>query len=366
MRPTSLLFATAALAAMIASPTAQAVEPNETFATATVLAPGVLTVSDELVQAPDTILGITDFFGNIVDTDDDGSPIGNGRASGIAGVQTQNGNISFVVSGFGDDDFFGNHAESGPFDVYIQTYDSFGDEGNLYTSSATLEPGSVEQYSFFYEEAIFGSYDVYIDNLGYFNVYADIDYFTFTGLTPGAPFTAQTFDPQNSGVDTQLGWFDDSGFRNDEDDDSASNGLSLLTGTVPANGKVTLAVTGTGDDAYSGNHLEQGAYELKLTLGGADYAADFNNDGKVNGADLTAWKLAFGQGPGADANNDMKTDGADFLIWQRQFGSGVTAEATVAAIPEPASAALLTLAIGATAMSAMRQPPGRRKPTPSA
>jgi hypothetical protein len=360
MRLASLLFALAMLAANIASSPAQAAEPNENFATATIIAPGVLTVSDELVQPPDTILGIRNFLGAVIDFDDDGSPVGNGHASGLVGVPTQNGSISFVISGYGDDDFLGNHAESGALDVYVQTYDSFGGPANLFTSSATLAPGSVEEYSFVDEDAVLGSYDVYIDNLGYFSANADIDYFTFTGLTPGAPFTAQTFDPQNIAIDTQIGWFGDSGFLIAEDDDGGSDGLSLLTGTVPNNGKITLAVTGTNDDAYVGDHFASGPYELKLTLGGEDYPADFNNDGKVNAADLAAWKLAFGQGPGADANNDLKTDGADFLVWQRQFGSGVPAAATAAAIPEPASAALFATAFAATAMSALRQPPGRR------
>ncbi|WP_428307234.1 dockerin type I domain-containing protein [Lacipirellula sp.] len=361
-------FASIALATGLASALAQAAEPNETFATATILAPGVLTVSDQLVQPPDTILGIRNFLGAIVDFDDDSSPVGNGHASGLVGVPTQqqNGTISFVISGYGDDDFVGNHGESGALDVYVQTYDSFGDPANLFTSSATLAPGSVEEYSFVDEDAVLGSYDVYIDNLGYFSVNADIDYFTFTGLTPGAPFTAQTFDPQNIAIDTQLGWFGDSGFLISEDDDGGSDGLSLLTGTVPPNGKVTLAVTGTNDDAYLGDHFASGPYELKLTLGGEDYAADFNNDGKVNAADLAAWKLAFGQGAGADANGDLKTDGADFLIWQRQFGSGVPATAAVATIPEPASAALLAIAFGGSAMSIVRQPPGRRVRHPAA
>ncbi|BBO36435.1 hypothetical protein [Lacipirellula parvula] len=359
MRLASPLFALSALTAILASGNARAAEPNETFATATILAPGILTVSDQLVQPPDTILGIRNFLGAIVDVDDDSSPLGNGHASGLTGVPTQNGSISFVISGYGDDDFVGSHGESGALDVYVQTYDSFGDPANLFTSSATLAPGSVEEYSFVDGDAILGSYDVYIDNLGYFNVGADIDYFTFTGLTPGAPFTAQTFDPQSVAIDTQIGWFGDSGFLIDEDDDSAGDGLSLLAGTVPANGKVTLAVTGTGDDAYLGDHFASGPYELKLTLG-ADYAADFNNDGKVNAADLAAWKLAFGPGAGADANNDLKTDGADFLIWQRQFGSGVPTIAAVAAIPEPASAALLAIVFATTALGALRQPPGRR------
>lgn len=51
--------------------------------------------------------------------------------------------------------------------------------------------------------------------------------------------------------------------------------------------------------------------------------ADFNNDGVVNGADLTVWKDAFGMGAGADADGDGDSDGADFLVWQRSQGAVV-------------------------------------------
>jgi hypothetical protein len=87
---------------------------------------------------------------------------------------------------------------------------------------------------------------------------------------------------------------------------------------------------------------------LSIT-GTPTFTADFNNDGKVDGADLTKWKQSFG-GAGADANGDGVSDGADFLKWQQQFGSGVPATAAVGAVPEPASIALLGLA--AMAMTA--------------
>jgi T5SS/PEP-CTERM-associated repeat protein len=97
-----------------------------------------------------------------------------------------------------------------------------------------------------------------------------------------------------------------------------TNGLSW--NLAYANNSVVLSVTGT-----------------------ASYTADFNDDGKVDGDDLTTWKQSFG-GVGADANGDGKSDGADFLIWQQQFGSGVPATAAVGAVPEPASIALIGLA----------------------
>jgi len=85
----------------------------------------------------------------------------------------------------------------------------------------------------------------------------------------------------------------------------------------------------------------------KVTLsvtGMAAFAADFNDDGRVNGADLTKWSGDFGMNPGSDADGDGDSDGNDFLIWQRQLGSGVPAAAAAAAIPEPATGLLAALA----------------------
>ena len=84
--------------------------------------------------------------------------------------------------------------------------------------------------------------------------------------------------------------------------------------------------------------------------GTALFTADFNQNGQVNGADLTKWKGDYGVNGNSDANGDGKSDGADFLIWQQQFGSGVPATAAIGAVPEPASIALCGLA--ATAMAA--------------
>jgi len=70
--------------------------------------------------------------------------------------------------------------------------------------------------------------------------------------------------------------------------------------------------------------------------------ADFNEDGFVDGLDLTAWKAAFGQTPAGDADNDNDSDGADFLIWQRNFAPAA-AGAAVGAVPEPSTAILLVV-----------------------
>lgn len=60
-------------------------------------------------------------------------------------------------------------------------------------------------------------------------------------------------------------------------------------------------------------------------------AADFNQDGAVDGGDLSRWQGDFGASAGSDADRDGDSDGVDFLIWQQQL------EAAAAAVPEPAA-----------------------------
>jgi hypothetical protein len=84
--------------------------------------------------------------------------------------------------------------------------------------------------------------------------------------------------------------------------------------------------------------------------GGGFAAADFNESGKVDAADLATWKTAFGPSSAADANGDGDSDGADFLTWQRQLGA-MTAEAVATPVPEPvtlglAGLGILTMALG--------------------
>jgi hypothetical protein len=76
--------------------------------------------------------------------------------------------------------------------------------------------------------------------------------------------------------------------------------------------------------------------------------ADFDGDGDVDGADFLTWQRAVGtagsQSQG-NANGDGTINGADLDIWEAQFGP----TAPVAAIPEPAAAALAALAVVALA-----------------
>jgi len=123
--------------------------------------------------------------------------------------------------------------------------------------------------------------------------------------------------------------------------------------TDAASGSDT-SVTGLQDDVRVYNSaLNLAALEavrMENLQGGAEFDGDFNEDGKVDGLDLTAWRMGFGTTGTAthmqgDADADMDVDGADFLVWQQELGSGVPPGA--AAVPEPAAGLLLALSIAA-------------------
>jgi hypothetical protein len=81
-------------------------------------------------------------------------------------------------------------------------------------------------------------------------------------------------------------------------------------------------------------------------------AADFDQDGDVDGADMALWQGDFGLTANGDADADGDTDGADFLVWQRQLGGGAPAAVQAAGlladggsvgrggVPEPTALAL--------------------------
>ncbi len=90
------------------------------------------------------------------------------------------------------------------------------------------------------------------------------------------------------------------------------------------------------------------ANSVTLTIDTAEFSADFNGDGEVDGVDLVQWTGDFGINADSDADADGDSDGDDLLAWQRQFGSPLAATATTA-VPESASAALISFAaVGAT------------------
>ncbi|MBN1854544.1 MAG: retropepsin-like domain-containing protein [Pirellulales bacterium] len=125
--------------------------------------------------------------------------------------------------------------------------------------------------------------------------------------------------------------------------------FEILTATDGISGEfelMDLPSSITWDIHYTANTV---TLEVLALIG---LPADFNNDGAVDSADLTAWQTGFGTQTGAtrsqgDADGDGDVDGADFLAWQGSFGTGsASAGISQTAIPEPCTFLLAVLLLG--------------------
>ena len=112
-----------------------------------------------------------------------------------------------------------------------------------------------------------------------------------------------------------------------------------------SNEKFGHAVAIEGDLILSGA-LEGFGNGLPTTRTGSAFlfapiqAADFEEDGDVDGQDLLAWQGGFGMldpdHKDGDADLDGDVDGSDFLTWQSQF-QGASLLASQIQVPEPGS-----------------------------
>lgn len=79
---------------------------------------------------------------------------------------------------------------------------------------------------------------------------------------------------------------------------------------------------------------------------------DYNGNGVVDAADYTIWRNTFGQevaaGTGADGDQSGMIDDGDYTFWKARFGDnvpGAGAGAVGPAVPEPTTAATLSLGV---------------------
>jgi hypothetical protein len=316
------------------STTLSADEPNESFGEATILEPGVLSVDDDLSLGnavyPDTMVASLNTAGFFIDENNDGGPWEGSLGSGLTGIPINNdSSFWFIVTGYPDFNYSGDHIESGDYHVYVDIYDDFGFYEETIEYDATLEPGVVHQFSLDEFNTNY-TYDVFIDNTVGGASNSDVDFFTFTGLSVGASFTAEVTQETLDGFDSILGWFDENGDLLVTDDDSGVGELSLLTGTVPSSGNLTFAVTGYDDFDFEGLHGEVADYSLGLTLVPDELGGDFDGDGDIDGRDFLLWQRNPSVGSLAD--------------WQANYGEGSLA--AVAAVPEPGTLLMLIAACG--------------------
>jgi hypothetical protein len=98
---------------------------------------------------------------------------------------------------------------------------------------------------------------------------------------------------------------------------------------------------------------------VKFVTGGAVANADYDDDGDVDGGDFLLWQRQSGStvtaGTGADGSGNGVVDAADLTLWRTQFGTTPPATVAAAAVPEPATMALVALAMGGVLLGAKRR-----------
>jgi hypothetical protein len=145
---------------------------------------------------------------------------------------------------------------------------------------------------------------------------------TFTVSREGALVVNQTF----ATVDAA------NAFLNDNSLKLGSNGAGSVSGTLD----LIFSLSLTTNDAGAG-------FAFDMLFGNAAFAsADFNADGRIDGADFLVWQSNIGVGTTratGDADGNGMVNSADLAIWRDQFGFEATTiesgAAATAAVPEP-------------------------------
>jgi hypothetical protein len=237
----------------------------------------------------------------------------------------------------------------GYYEVVVEAFDLFNDPVGTFSDVLLLEPGEFHDFSFYHDDFVGGSYDVWTAPA---SAIGDVDFFKFTGLTSGASFTVQTADTGGTNIDTYLGWFDSGGgLISANDDIDADNDIyqSRLTGTVPANGELVFAVSGFGDEEFDGAHGTSGIYDLQLELEADMLTGDYNADGSVNAADYVVWRKDTSIGP--------------YAAWKSHFGEPSSASLNQP-VPEPASSLSIIVGVVSGLLSTARSGRLARKSGP--
>jgi hypothetical protein len=258
---------------LMVAPSALADEPNNTPGAATLLPGGLLLVEDSLdgsAGRPDTILGLFDPSGmTLLDSDDNGSSLGNNFASQLLDVPIlADGSIFFKVTGSPDSTFVGNHAQNGKYAWFLDVRDPdgqivpglsqsftneeispFNQDSIWLLPSASPDPGNPNWVGY--------TVDMTINNIVGPGTGDSLDFFTFTGLEPFQQFTA-TLDGDFAALiaiydgNTRIAT------------SSVFDLIPTLVGTADFLGRVKIGVTGAADINFTGAHIAVGEYSLEV------------------------------------------------------------------------------------------------------
>jgi hypothetical protein len=262
------------LGACVAARASSIYEPNNLPSKAYALPSGQLVVSDDLngtAGRPDTILGEYNMtYSTLLASADNTPGVGNGYGSELLGVPLLfNGAALFRVTGAPDLNFEGTasngtklHTQSGEYSVTYKVYNPAHQLVKTVTQHDSVIPGMVDNLWLPPDNSI-ANWTGYTTDVVVNNVYGpgtgdSLDFFTFSGLAPNAPFTAKlTF----AGFDALIGLYNG---NTKIATGTLVGGIPTLTGFADGTGRVKIGVTGAGDDNFTGAHLQVGAYTLQV------------------------------------------------------------------------------------------------------
>ncbi|QDU72077.1 hypothetical protein [Mucisphaera calidilacus] len=288
----------------------------------------------------DLTLGLGDGTGDpstgLLDTDDDGSPLGNGVASAIAGTVNPDGSIEVFVSGYPDG--LDGTDETPPFDgsAYDDGNGNFsghGEEGDylMYIIFDVADPYEAVDFEYFLPAQ---------------ELTPDVDFYRWDNepYAPGQMVRAYTYgysESEYSDLDLMMAVYDDAGNEIAFSDDGPFGVDPAVNLVVPIDGVFNIGITGYPDYDFLGDHSETGSYDLYLDLlgdlnydgivdandidnlfgniGSYDLYADINLDGNVDDNDvddLLAWLFGTVRG---DANLDGSVDLLDLSLLAGNF-----------------------------------------------
>jgi hypothetical protein len=220
-----------------------------------------------------------------------------------------------------------------------------------------------------------GAYDTLADsqiyNIDNPNVNSG-DGYGVVNLTPGTLYQLQVFMlDDRSGVSKtfplqfqQAAW---TGYYDQLDSNVTPTEIGYMqgitiggNGVTQANGEIAT-VYFTIDAGYNGllvNSWDNGAFN-GMQLRTVGLLADYNGNGSVGPEDYAVWRANYGStNSNADGNLDGVVDAADYVVWRHAMnaGSGAGGGLTAAAVPEPS-----TILLGSVAFALMGSAIVRRR-----
>jgi len=251
------------------------------------LAPGVC-AQTSIQRNFDEIFGLFADNGTLLQTQD----------SQVTTKVASSGKLVLAISGWPDSRFVGAHSVNGPYNLTINTFTASSDGNDIFANATQVDGAVTRSYTSNLEP-----------NTSPCTSSGDVDFVTFRNLPVGNCF----YTLMNRGFDEVLGWY-------------ASNGSLIqyhdtqIVGKVPADGRVTIAVSGWADTAFIGSHSYSGNYNLTIVTV-APTASD-GDDSLANRTVLAAGVTSYSSNLAATGAAPCNIIGdVDYLEFQVQSGS---------------------------------------------